>query len=66
MKNLQKITPKIVLVFVVAILLFNFPILAIFNEANFLLGLPSILVYIFIVWALVIGALFVIFNKKES
>ena len=66
MKNLQKITPKIVFVFVIAMLLFNFPILAIFNQVNFFMGLPSVLVYIFVIWFLVIGALFVIFNKKES
>jgi hypothetical protein len=65
MKNLTKNAPKMVLVFLMALLLFNFPMLAAFNKLVLWWGIPQILIYIFSVWLLVIMALFFIFRKKE-
>ena len=35
--------------------LFNFPVLAIFNVAGFVLGIPVLYAYIFVAWALLIA-----------
>ena len=36
-------------------LLFNYPILALFNRPTFFLGIPLVYAYIFAVWALLIA-----------
>jgi hypothetical protein len=36
-------------------LLFNFPVLALFNVPGALLGVPALYAYIFIAWAALIG-----------
>ncbi|WP_435355663.1 hypothetical protein [Emticicia sp. SJ17W-69] len=45
--------------------LFNFPILSLFNKANFILGIPIIYVYVFTVWLVGIIVVAVIAESKN-
>ena len=38
-------------------LLFNFPLLAIFNHAGTFFGIPALYAYLFVAWALLIAAI---------
>lgn len=45
--------------------LFNFPILSLFNKANFVFGIPIIYVYVFTVWLVGIIVVAVIAESKN-
>ncbi len=45
--------------------LFNFPILALFNVPGTLLGVPVLYAYIFIAWALLIALMAWVVEKRE-
>ena len=47
--------PRLVAVFLLGVLLFNYPLLALFNRTVLILGVPLLYAYIFAVWALLIG-----------
>ena len=40
------------------VILFNFPVLALFNVAGSILGIPVLYAYIFAAWALVIALMY--------
>ncbi|HZO00436.1 MAG TPA: hypothetical protein VFB93_04500 [Burkholderiales bacterium] len=45
--------------------LFNFPILALFNVPGALFGVPVLYAYIFIAWALLIGLMAWVVEKRK-
>jgi hypothetical protein len=45
--------------------LFNFPILALFNVSDTLLGVPMLYAYIFIAWALLIALMAWVIERRE-
>jgi hypothetical protein len=45
--------------------LFNFPILALFNVPGTLFGVPVLYAYIFIAWALLIGLMAWVVEKRK-
>ncbi len=45
---------RLIGVFLLGIVLFNFPILALFNVANTVFGVPVLYAYLFLAWALLI------------
>lgn len=47
--------PRLVAVFLVGFLLFNYPLLALFNRSVRVFGVPLLYAYIFLAWALLIG-----------
>jgi len=47
--------PRLVAVFLLGVLLFNYPLLALFNRTVLILGVPLLYAYIFAAWALLIG-----------
>ena len=53
-------------VFFLALLVFNFPFLAIFGKDKFLFGIPILYTYIFVVWLTVIVLVFINSNKKKG
>ena len=57
---MRGIGEKLALLLVVGALLLNFPVLAIFNRAATVLGLPVLYLYLFGVWAVGIVAVFVL------
>jgi hypothetical protein len=46
---------RIVSLFLLGLLLFNYPMLALFNVSQTVLGVPVLYAYLFAVWALVIA-----------
>jgi hypothetical protein len=46
---------RIVCLFLLALLLFNYPVLAVFNASQSVLGVPVLYAYLFAAWALVIA-----------
>ena len=47
--------PKLVCLFLLGCLLFNYPFLALFNVRGSFLGVPILYAYLFVAWALLIG-----------
>ena len=56
---------KLVALFILGAVLFNYPILSLFNNAGSVLGVPVIYVYIFVAWAGVIGLVAWIVERKD-
>ena len=54
-----------VTIFVVAAFLLNFPVLGIFKSDWFVAGIPSLYVYIFSVWAILVIVSFALIEKKQ-
>lgn len=48
---------RLVALCMLGLLLFNYPILALFNKATLVLGIPLIYAYIFAAWALLVAAM---------
>ncbi|NBC07960.1 MAG: hypothetical protein GVY26_12275 [Bacteroidetes bacterium] len=46
---------KLIATFLLALTLFNFPLISLFSQEGLVLGLPALYWYIFLAWALVIG-----------
>ncbi|HXF45726.1 MAG TPA: hypothetical protein VNK91_06370 [Burkholderiaceae bacterium] len=53
----EKRAPRLVALCMLGCLLFNYPILALFNVPATLLGIPVLYAYIFVAWALLIALL---------
>ena len=51
----KKITERYVALIILAALLFNPPIMSIFNSTELILGVPMLFLYLFAAWALIIG-----------
>lgn len=52
-------------IFILGWLLFNYPLLALFNDASTWFGIPVLYAYLFVAWALVIGLLAYIAEKSS-
>lgn len=48
---------RLIAVFLIAVPLFNFPLLFLFDQAGALFGLPAVFVYLFASWAALIAAM---------
>jgi hypothetical protein len=55
MEQLDRRAQRLVALCMLGCVLFNFPVLAIFNVAGFVLGIPVLYAYIFVAWALLIA-----------
>lgn len=55
---------RLVALFLLGNLLFNYPLLALFNRSDIVLGAPMLYVYVFGGWALLIALLALIIEKK--
>jgi hypothetical protein len=55
---------RLALVFVLGVLLVNFPVLAIFHQATMIWGIPVLFLYLFGVWTAGIVAAFVAVNRR--
>lgn len=56
---------RLVALFALALLLFNFPLLALWDREVLLFGLPLFPVALFIIWALLIGLLAWLMERRE-
>ena len=63
----SKLNKRLVALFLLGCVLFNYPILSLFNLEVPIFGLPVLLVYIFGIWCLLIGltALATMFRSNE-
>jgi hypothetical protein len=56
---------RLVALSVLGFLLFNYPLLALFNYKGTLLGVPVLYVYIFAVWAALIAAIALVADSPK-
>jgi peptidoglycan/LPS O-acetylase OafA/YrhL len=56
---------RLVAIFLLGWLLFNYPLLALFNDAATLFGIPLMYVYLFAAWALLIGLMAFVVEQKS-
>ena len=57
---------RLVALFLLGLLLFNYPFLAMFNEAELVLGVPKLYLYLFSAWALVVGVGAIVIRRTEG
>jgi hypothetical protein len=57
--------PRLVAAFLLGLLLFNYPLLALFNRAVVVFGIPLLYAYIFLAWALLIGLLALVIERSR-
>ncbi len=63
---MKGLAEKLALLFVLGALLLNFPVLAIFNRAMTVAGIPVLYVYLFGIWCAGIVVVFVLARSRES
>ncbi len=56
---------KLVGLFVFAIVLFNYPVLTIFNRAIFVAGIPLLFCYLFAAWFLIVVLLLIVIERRS-
>jgi hypothetical protein len=54
---------RLVALGVLGFLLFNYPLLALFNRPGTIFGIPLLYAYIFVVWCLLIAAIAIVAEK---
>jgi len=57
--------PRLVALCMAGCLLFNYPILALFNVPAALLGIPVLYAYVFSVWALLIALMALVIDRDD-
>lgn len=57
--------PRLVTAFLFGVLLFNYPVLALFNRASTVFGVPLLYLYIFGAWILLIALLAVVVERGK-
>ena len=57
--------PRLVALFLLGCLMFNYPLLALFNVRATLLGIPLLYAYLFAAWALLIALVAVVTGRRE-
>jgi len=57
---------RMVGLFLLGLLLFNFPVLTLFDRAEFIFGIPALYFYLFVSWILFILLTFLIAQSRPS
>jgi hypothetical protein len=57
---------KLILISILFLFLFNFPILSIFNNGSYINGIPTLYSYIFLIWILSIAVIFNVLRKEDK
>jgi len=57
--------PRLVALFLLGCLMFNYPLLALFNVRATLLGIPLLYAYLFAAWALLIALVALVTGRRE-
>ena len=58
--------PRLVAVFLLGLLLLNSPLLQLFERPGAMLGIPLLFAYVFGVWALLIGLMALVLEKRND
>ena len=56
---------RLVVVFLLGVVLFNYPLLALFNRTASVVGIPVVYMYIFGAWALLIGLAALVIERSR-
>jgi len=56
---------RLVALFIFGCLLFNYPVLSLFNVAAMALGVPVLYAYIFAAWALLVGLMAIVVETRR-
>ena len=65
MQESEKRAQRMIALCMLGCVLFNFPVLALFNVSASLFGVPLLYAYIFIAWALLIGLMAWVAEKRD-
>ena len=65
MGDLEGKSQRMIALFLLGCVLFNFPILALFNVSGTVFGVPVLYAYIFLAWALLIGLMAWVAEKRR-
>jgi hypothetical protein len=67
MKKPDRKGPRLVALFLLGCLLFNYPLISLFDRSGTVLGIPVLYAYLFVAWALFIGlaATFVATTREQ-
>lgn len=57
---------KLIIISVLFLILFNFPVLSIFNKGNSVNGIPTLYLYVFFVWVVSIVIIFSVLRKERN
>jgi hypothetical protein len=57
---------RLVALFLLGFLLFNYPLLDLFARPGQVLGVPALYAYVFAVWALLIGLMALVVEKRSD
>ncbi len=57
---------RLAALFLLGFLLFNYPLLTLFAGSNRVFGIPLLYVYVFAVWALLIGLMALVVEKRDD
>jgi predicted permease len=57
---------RLVAVFLLGCVLFNYPLLSLFNTPGEILNIPLLYIYIFGAWALLIGVMAYVIEKRKD
>src|SRR6266545_4742739 len=66
MKRTNVRNERLVALFLFGLLLFNYPLLAMFNSATLVAGVPKLYLYLFVAWAAVIAGLILRLTARED
>ena len=55
---------RLVALCLLGLLLFNYPLLAVFNVPRMLLGIPVLYFYFFVAWAVLIGLMALVIERR--
>jgi len=57
---------RLAALFLLGFLLFNYPLLTLFTGSNHVFGIPLLYVYVFAAWALLIGLMALVVEKRDD
>ena len=56
---------RLIALFILGCLLFNYPVLSLFNVADEAFGVPVLYVYIFVAWGLLVGLMALVVETRR-
>jgi hypothetical protein len=58
--------PRLAALFLLGVLLLNFPLLQLADRTVTVLGIPLLFAYVFVVWGLIIGLMALVLERRED
>ena len=58
--------PRLVALFLLGLLLLNYPLLSLFEKPGEIFGIPLLYAYVFTVWMLLIGLMALVLEKRND